>query len=220
MVVWLKPCESRSSPGFTPKTPLLTQRGFSLCARNAGAGRWPATRWHYIARQIHAMRGCSLRGATAPTKVGRYPQKARTAIDGRPAAGNFVRGKHRVVPAAGRQPDGVTSPGRSTPSVDPPARNSGANQGWPLPTAGPHSNRLPASGRHYQGQVTHKKTAPCGRRPDQDRMEGPGQAAWETSSGSCWRNTETASVNVPAWFCSSRAAAVASSTSAALCCVA
>ena len=32
MVVWLKPCESRSSPGFTPKTPLLTQRGFSLAA--------------------------------------------------------------------------------------------------------------------------------------------------------------------------------------------
>ena len=31
MVVWLKPCESRSSPGFIPKTPLLTQRGFSLC---------------------------------------------------------------------------------------------------------------------------------------------------------------------------------------------
>ncbi|WP_204374358.1 hypothetical protein, partial [Stenotrophomonas maltophilia] len=30
MVVWLKPCESRSSPGFIPKTPLLTQRGFSL----------------------------------------------------------------------------------------------------------------------------------------------------------------------------------------------
>ncbi len=30
MVVWLKPCESRSSPGFTPKTPLLAQRGFSL----------------------------------------------------------------------------------------------------------------------------------------------------------------------------------------------
>ncbi|WP_414496690.1 hypothetical protein, partial [Stenotrophomonas maltophilia] len=30
MVVWLKPCESRSSPGFIPKTPLLTQRGFFL----------------------------------------------------------------------------------------------------------------------------------------------------------------------------------------------
>src|SRR2546427_8641954 len=29
ILVWLKPCESRSSPGFTPKTPLLTQRGFS-----------------------------------------------------------------------------------------------------------------------------------------------------------------------------------------------
>ena len=28
MVVWPKPCESRSSPGFTSKTPLLTQRGF------------------------------------------------------------------------------------------------------------------------------------------------------------------------------------------------
>ncbi len=32
----------------------------------------------------------------------------------------------------------------------PSARNHGANQGWRLPTAGPHSDRLPASGRHYK----------------------------------------------------------------------
>ncbi len=98
MVVWLKPCESRSSPGFIPKTPLLTQRGFSLCAGNAGsAGRWPAGalleplraaaptkvadyRWQGDHRWIHALRGCSPRGARAPTTVGRFPHQAHAAI--------------------------------------------------------------------------------------------------------------------------------------------
>ncbi len=32
MVVWLKPCESRSSPGFTPKNPAAHAAGFFLCA--------------------------------------------------------------------------------------------------------------------------------------------------------------------------------------------
>ncbi len=67
MVVWLKPCESRSSPGFTPKTPLLMQRGFSLCAGNAGsAGRGPATpvdprhAWMLPARNQGANQGWQL----------------------------------------------------------------------------------------------------------------------------------------------------------------
>ena len=30
MVVWLKPCESRSSLGIYPKTPYSNVRGFSL----------------------------------------------------------------------------------------------------------------------------------------------------------------------------------------------
>ena len=32
MVVWLKPCESRSSPGFIPKNPAAHAAGFFLCA--------------------------------------------------------------------------------------------------------------------------------------------------------------------------------------------
>ena len=108
MVVWLKPCESRSSPGFTPKTPLLAQRGFSL----------------------------------------------RAVI--------------QVVPAAGRQPDGVTSPARSTPCVD-----ALCEEAWRQPRLAA-TNRLPASGRHYRqihtsrgsaADGTQKKSgAPVGRR--------------------------------------------------------
>ncbi|WP_231098225.1 hypothetical protein, partial [Stenotrophomonas maltophilia] len=30
MVVWLKPCESRSSPGFTPENPAAHAAGFFL----------------------------------------------------------------------------------------------------------------------------------------------------------------------------------------------
>ncbi|WP_204374348.1 hypothetical protein, partial [Stenotrophomonas maltophilia] len=47
--------------GFTPKTPLLTQRGFSLGAGNIGsAGRWPAGALMKPPR------------TAAPTKVGDY----------------------------------------------------------------------------------------------------------------------------------------------------
>jgi len=63
-----------------------------LCAGNTGsAGRWPATRWRYIARYIRATRGCPLRGGMAPTKVGGYQQQAHTAIACRPAAGTTSR---------------------------------------------------------------------------------------------------------------------------------
>ncbi len=143
MVVWLKPCESRSSPGFTPKTPLLAQRGFSL--------------------------------------------------------GVVIQ----VVPAAGRQPDGVTSPGRSTRCVDilrgQPQRQPGlaaaggrsdsargcdcrpaagtTGRSTPCVDAAPPGLAAP-HGRSGSGLfLTHrakagKKTAPCGRRPDQDRIAG------------------------------------------------
>ncbi|WP_219636013.1 hypothetical protein, partial [Stenotrophomonas maltophilia] len=34
MVVWLKPCESRSSPGFTPENPAACAAGFSFFCRH------------------------------------------------------------------------------------------------------------------------------------------------------------------------------------------
>ena len=34
MVVWLKPCESRSSPGFIPKNPAAHAAGFSFFCRH------------------------------------------------------------------------------------------------------------------------------------------------------------------------------------------
>ncbi|MDF2483714.1 MAG: hypothetical protein K0R79_4071 [Stenotrophomonas indicatrix] len=45
MVVWPKPCESRSSPGFIPRKPRCSRSGVFLCARETkgSAGRWPAT---------------------------------------------------------------------------------------------------------------------------------------------------------------------------------
>ena len=50
MVVWLKPCESRSSPGFTQK-PRCSRNGvFSLCvSRPRVADRWSATRCNGVA---------------------------------------------------------------------------------------------------------------------------------------------------------------------------
>ncbi len=190
MVVWPKPCESRSSPGFTPKTPLLTQRGFSLCAGNTGsAGRWPATRWRYIARYIRATRGCPLRGGMAPTKVGGYQQQAHTAIACRPAAGTTSRTTPRVdalCEEAWRQPRLAATNSRPTQrslagqrpalQVEPrhawmlSARNHGANQGWHL---------------QLQGDHTQKKRRPCGRRFDLNDAQSSKLDATSPQPGPC-----------------------------------
>ncbi len=113
MVVWLKPCESRSSPGFTPKTPLLTQRGFSLTAASGGANHgWrlpiaegsavdPRHAWMLPARNQGANQGWPLHTAGQGWHPPRAQRTKKTAPRGAPLCAQRCSVEHGPTYLAG-----------------------------------------------------------------------------------------------------------------------
>src|SRR5690242_7293702 len=122
MVVWLKPCKSRSSPGALPRTPLRKRRGVLLlrhCAARAPGARAEAP--HALFRPQEPAQGRYLR---LPARTGRRGLAAGAArIAGAVAAGARTRPGADEAPGSGRRG----------------ARVRGARTPWLLPAASAES---------------------------------------------------------------------------------
>src|SRR5690349_17175093 len=101
MVVWLKPCKSRSSPGALPRTPLRKRRGVLLlrygaaCAAGARAEASDA-----LFRPQEPAQGGHLR---LPARAGRRgPAGGAARIAGSAAAGARARAPADEAPGPGR----------------------------------------------------------------------------------------------------------------------
>lgn len=88
MVVWLKPCESRSSPGSYPQTPRQTWRGVCFCALGK-MRRWRQAEVSRSTANCHRVRRSGATGRMsrpcAPRGTPNWSTRAATRDDGQSA---------------------------------------------------------------------------------------------------------------------------------------